>query len=120
MLSLNVWQAVGSRALRPMGRCCCAVDAAVGSKDLDVPGVARALRLEEIVSSTAVRETRRKSMGGEELCMSVSVRWVVQREGSLPLRAVWLKQNCGRSIGVSGFRDMLGGGGESGDGEDQK
>lgn len=46
--------------------------------------------------------------------MSVSYGLIRHEEGTIPRRAVWLKQNCGVRTGCSGVRDMMRRGGSEG------
>jgi hypothetical protein len=76
-----------------------------GSKGV-APGVIKAFKFWLIVSSTAVRDTRRKSMvlAHERKSAHYGFMRYLNR---LPLSAVWLKQNCGVSPGCSGVRDII-------------
>ena len=64
----------------------------------------RAFRFWLIVSSTAVRETRRKS---RVLAHERELWYMLWIYIVLPRRAVWLKQNRGVRPGCSGVRDMM-------------
>lgn len=78
----------------------------MGSKGC-APGVARALRFWEMVSSTALRDVRRKSALGR-LGMSVSLGGKCHDwEISSPRRAVLSKQKRGVREGCGGVRDMV-------------
>ena len=72
-----------------------------------------------MVSSTADRDTRRKSRValGHERELHQSHRYRIKWENGSPLSAVWLKQNWGERPGRAGVCDMVGGGGDEGGGE---